>query len=707
MKRIGVDIGGTFTDVVVLDEATGDIQTIKVPSTPGQVADAAITGLRESVEAFNLQPRELRFVAHGSTVGTNTVIERRGAKTALITTKGFRDVLELGRIARSADLLYDVSHNKAEVLVPRHLRAEVTERVSSSGAVLHPIEPGEVQQICDWLTESTVDAVAICLLFSFLYPDHERQVVALIKQRRPDLFVTLSSALSPLYGEYERSSTAVVNAYIGPIFAQYLDMMGGHVTRNLGTRLYLMQSNGGLLAAADAQEQPVRALESGPTAGVVAAAHTARLMGLDNVISFDMGGTTAKAGLIIGGESVETMEYEVGGVAAAPGSGHLHGRGTGFPISLPAVEVTEVGSGGGSIAWLDTVGAFRVGPRSMGARPGPACYGFGGDEPTVTDAQVVLGLLNPDNFLGGRMVLRPELSAQVIESKIARPLGLDLRDAARGVVEIANSTMADAIRLVSINKGHDPREFSLLAFGGGGPMHACDIARELEIPLVIVPRFPGLHSALGLVVSDIVHDFIQAYPQPQLHASAIAEIFNLLEAEASRALDADQVPAGARMLLRTADLRYRGQTYTVNVPVPGGSIDAGWTDQMVEGFHTKHEALYTFKSIGATVELVNLRLRAVGIIPRPDIAAEPRGAPASATPEPVGRRAVFFKTAGDYVDCAVYDRATLAPGHVIGGPAIVEQLDTTIAIPPDMVGSVDRYLNLVIGREVWRERVPS
>ena len=703
MKRVGVDIGGTFTDVVVLDEESGEFRVTKVASTPERIADAAIAGLRQAADGFEVDRRNVRFVAHGSTIGTNTVIERRGAKTALITTKGFRDVLDLGRVARPAESLYDVAHMKAKPLVPRRLRKELTERVAADGEVLEEIDIREVDRITEALTQSAVESVAVCLLFSYLYPAHERLVLSRIKERNPDLFVTLSSTLSPLYGEYERSSTSVVNAYIGPAFRRYLQVMGNHVTRCLKTRLYLMQSNGGLLTSGDAQEQPVRALESGPTAGVMAAAHIARLMDVPNVISFDMGGTTAKAGLIVDGESVETVEYEVGGLAAAGASGHLHGRGSGFPISLPSVEVTEVGSGGGSIAWIDAAHAFRVGPRSMGARPGPACYGLGGDEPTVTDAQLILGVINPDNFLGGGMSLQPELGIRAVEAKIARPLGLSLRQAAAGIVEVANATMAHATRLVSINKGHDPREFALLAFGGAGPMHACDIARELEIPWVIVPRFPGLHSALGLVVSDIVHDFIQAYSHRRMDASSIGEIFEGLEASARHALETDQVPPDARRLLRTADLRYRSQTYTVNVAVPAQPIGDATIDIVVDNFHRKHEALYTFKSEDAAVELVNLRLRAVGTIRRPDIA---HGAKGGSSPEKAfaGRRAVCFCGSGESVDCNILDRSRLVPGNVVSGPAIVEQLDSTTVIPPGMVGTVDRFQNVIIGWEVWRER---
>ena len=714
MKRIGVDIGGTFTDVVVLDEESGELQVTKVASTPDRIAAAAIAGMDEAADAFGVHAGNVRFVSHGSTIGTNTVIERQGAKTALITTKGFRDVLDLGRVARSAELLYDIAHTKAEVLVPRRLRREVTERVDASGEVLTEIDPREVDGICEALIQSDVESVAVCFLFSYLYPEHERLVLSRLEAKHPDLFVTASSALSPLYGEYERTSTSVVNAYIGPVFRKYLEMMGGHVTKSLRTQLYLMQSNGGLLTSDDAREQPVRALESGPTAGVVGAVHIARLMGAANVISFDMGGTTAKAGLIIEGESVETVEYEVGGPAASSASGHLHGRGTGFPIRLPAVEVTEVGSGGGSIAWIDSAGAFRVGPRSMGARPGPACYGFGGEEPTVTDAQVILGVINPDNFLGGKMRLHPELGARAVESRVAEPLGLSLRDAAAGIVEIANTTMAHATRLVSINKGHDPREFALLAFGGAGPMHACAIADELEIPWVIVPPHPGLHSALGLVVSDIVHDFIQAYSRRSIETSAVAEIFSGLEAGAGAALDADQVPPGARRLARTADLRYRSQTYTVNVAVPSGPIGDAAIETMVDNFHRRHEALYTFKSVDTSVELATLRVRAVGVIgradpgelaemtPPPDLVSEAPPDEASA-----GRRAVYFDGAKDVVDCVTIDRSRLSPGDVIAGPAIVEQLDSTIVIPPERVGAVDRYRNVVIGREEWHDRTPN
>ncbi len=705
MKRIGVDIGGTFTDIVVLDEETGDLWATKVPSTPERVANAAITGLREAVDVFGVLPKSVRFVAHGSTIGTNTVIQRTGAKTALVTTKGFRDVLEFGRVARPAGFLYDVTHTMAEALIPRHLRRELAERVDANGEVVLAMDFQELDGICDALIVSDVEAVAVCLIFSFLYPNHEQKVLLRIKERCPKLFITISSDLSPLYGEYERTSTAVVNAYIGPAFRRYIEIMSGHVEREFDTRLYLMQSNGGLLTSAAAQEQPVRALESGPTAGVMGAVHIAKLMNLQKVISFDMGGTTAKAGLIIGGESVETVEYEVGGLAAAPGSGHLHGRGTGFPISLPAVEVTEIGSGGGSVAWIDAGGAFRVGPQSMGAKPGPACYGFGGAEPTVTDAQVVLGVINPKNFLGGKMTLLPDLSVRAIETRIAKPLGMTVQQAAQGIAKIANAAMAQATRLVSINKGHDPREFALLAFGGAGPMHACDIARDLEIPWIIVPRYPGLHSALGLVVSDIVHDFIRAYAQRQLKTDVLINLFDELEGNAMQALDVDQVPANDRRLLRTADLRYKGQTHTVNVVVPGGPVDDTTVRAMVANFHQKHEALYTFRSADTVVELVNVRLRGVGVIPRPEAKPSP-AADASPKGATTGRRRVFFDGQAESLEVDIFDRVRLMSGNVILGPAIVEQLDSTTIIPPNMVCTVDGHLNLIIGRERWHEFGP-
>jgi N-methylhydantoinase A len=448
-------------------------------------------------------------------------------------------------------------------------------------------------------------------------------------------------------------------------------------------------------------EQPVRAFESGPTAGVMAAAYVGELIGVPNILAFDMGGTTAKAGIILGGKGVEAMEYEVGGHVAVPGSGHLHGRGTGFPISLPAVEVNEIGAGGGSIAWIDPGGAFRVGPKSMGARPGPACYGFGGEEPTITDAHVILGVLNPANFLGGKMRLLPDRSAQAIETKLSQALGLTLQDGARGIIRVANAQMGQALRLVSVNKGHDPREFVLVAFGGAGPMHACDIAREMEIPWVVVPRFPGIHTSLGLVATDIVHEFVQFYPYGYFDPDVLTRAYEVLEKQGWMALDADRVPLEMRLLLRTADAKYEGQNYTVNIPIPAGRLNVEKAAAIVESFHTLHEGLNTFRLNDRQVKIVNLRLRAVGMVPRPDIKSDNH---AGSSPEKakVGERGVFFEIVGEQVETLIFDRSRLLPGNVIPGPAIIEQVDSTTAIPPGMIGTVDQYQNITIGKEEWK-----
>jgi N-methylhydantoinase A len=499
--RIGVDIGGTFTDVALVNEGTSEIGVVKVPTTPRELARGVVQALEAALGAHGIAPGDVTLVAHATTVVTNALLEHRGTRTALVTTRGFRDVLELRRSARAR--LYDLFQDPPAVLVPRHLRLEVGERIDAQGAVVQPLDGGDVERAIDAIRSHDVEAVAVCLLHSFLNDAHERAVGERLRAALPGVPVFLSSEVLPEIREFERTSTTAVCAYVGPIVASYLGRLEAAV-RGLGLpALHVMGSSGGVFRAEEAIRVPASVVESGPAAGVIAAALVGRQLGIPDLISFDMGGTTAKASLIEHGEVKTTAEYEVGGDANARRWMH----GTGHPIRVPVIDLVEVSAGGGSVAWIDRGGALRVGPESAGAEPGPACYGQGGEAPTVTDADVVLGYLDPEWLLGGALRVHAERAREAIEIRVARPLGSDVIAAAAGIVDVVNASMAAALRIVSVERGHDPRGFTLIAFGGAGPVHAARLAEELEMPRVVIPPIPGGFSALGLVASDLRRDY--------------------------------------------------------------------------------------------------------------------------------------------------------------------------------------------------------
>jgi N-methylhydantoinase A len=673
--RIGVDIGGSFTDVVLVDEASGAIEVVKVPSTPRDFARGVLDALATAMRSHGVAPSAVSLLAHATTVVTNALLQGRGARTALITTRGCRDVLELRRSARAS--LYDLFQDGPAVLVPRHLRLEVGERLDAQGQVVEPLRLEDVEDAVDFVKRHEVEAVAVCLLHSFLNDTHERAIGARLRAALPDLPVFLSSEVLPEIREFERTSTTAVCAYVAPILASYLGRLESAVTGMGLPAPYVMGSSGGVFTVAEGLRMPAMAVESGPAAGVIAAALMGRQAGLPGVISFDMGGTTAKASLIERGEVKTTSEYEVGG------GGHVRRwlHGTGHPIRVPVIDLAEVSAGGGSIAWIDPGGALRVGPASAGAEPGPVCYGQGGTEPTVTDADLVLGYLDPVALLGGALPVHLDGARAAIESRIARPLGLGVLEAAAAIVDVVNAGMAAALRIVSVERGYDPREFTLVAFGGAGPVHAARLAQELEIPQVIIPPIPGGFSALGLVASDLRRDYARTFYAPLASAdlAELGAVYGAMEASARAMLSGAGVPEERREVTRAADVRYGRQAYELTVPVAGGPVTGATIARLAADFHDKHRITYGHSNPDEPVQLVNLRVSAVGKLDGLDLSRRQR---ASASP-PAGTttREASFKETG-LVRCEVLGREALEPGLERPGPAIIESMDSTVVVPP-------------------------
>jgi N-methylhydantoinase A len=677
--RVGVDVGGTFTDVVLVDEETGRIGVAKTPTTPRDVTQGVIDGIRQGLKRYRVAPREVALLAHATTIVTNALLEKKGAKAGFVATRGFRDVLELRRSSR-ADL-YDLFQDAPAVLVPRRWRFEITERIDAQGQVVTPLDEREIDGVIAAVRDAGLETVAVSLLFSFLNDSHERLLGERLRYALPGVGVYLSSEILPEIREFERASTTAVCAYIGPLLAGYLDRLQCAFTSLELPQLYVMGSSGGVFDVAEGLRMPAMAIESGPAAGVIAAALAGKELGLPNLISFDMGGTTAKASLIADGEIAVTAEYEVGGAGHA--KRWLHG--TGHPVRVPVIDLAEVSAGGGSIAWVDPGGALKVGPRSAGADPGPAAYGRGGNEPTVTDADVVLGWLDREALLGGALAIDFAAAENAIREQVADPLGLGVTEAAAAIVEIVNSNMAEALRIVSVERGHDAREFALIAFGGAGPVHAAALAAELQIPEIIVPPVSGAFSALGLVASDLKRDYSRTLYadlrvlDPARVAGALAE----MEATASEWPAAGDIPPDRRALLCAADLRYRRQACELTVPMAQGAVTRESLDRLAAAFHDKHRQTYGHANPEEPVQLVNLRLTAIGRLRSLTLAQPPAAAPARC-----GTREVWFPEDGS-APCPVHWRDGLAAGETIEGPAIVEAMDSTIVVPPGWIASVD------------------
>ena len=685
MRKIGIDIGGTFTDLVLTDGETS--LTLKVPSTPDNPAAAALQALQLLREAHGIELESVQALAHGTTVATNALIQRRGGKTALVTTAGFRDVLEIGRLGRPPQAIYDVHYQRPAPIIPRQLRLEVDERVTYQGTVERPLRPAEVRQLAERLRALQVDSVAVCFLYSFLHPAHEHLVQEILQDTLPGVPVLCSCDILPERREYERTSTTAISAYLAPTVTRYIEYMVTQL-HGLGVQrqMYIMQSNGGLNTPHTAVANPGSLLLSGPAAGVVAAATLGVQAGFANLISVDMGGTSFDVALIQHGRYLLSTENRLAEAV----------------FNVPMLDITTIGAGGGSIAWLDSAGKLRVGPQSAGAQPGPACYGQGGEPPTVTDATLYLGLLNADNFLGGAMRLQPGLAECAIQDHLATPLQMSVLQAAAGVYRIVNANMAGATRLVSVAKGYDPRDFALLAFGGAGPLHAVAIAEELDIPWVVVPRYPGMTSAAGLVVADIVHNFVQTAVSEfsQVTPEFLTGGFDALLQRAAATLDLDGVPPAQRRYDRSLDMKYVGQGYTLNIPVTEAVFTPETLLAIVERFHARHATAYGFRADDEPVEIINRRLQATGALPKPQPRPQPRG-PRSPETACCGTRLAWVERQQDRQLYHIYDRDRLRAGHVLPGPAIVEQVDSTTVILPGWLGTVDGYGNLILGTEEW------
>jgi N-methylhydantoinase A len=683
--RIGIDIGGTFTDLCVLEEEGGDFFHLKVSTTPKDLAG----GVMESLEAFlgkERSPDDVTFLFHATTAATNALLEQKGVDTWLVITEGYTGVYETPELGEIRMGSYDyLSYPKPPLLVPQRKTIQMPERVDFRGGIVRPLDDSEARRRLAALEGSGVEAVAVCLLFSFMNPEHERRIREMVREVAPNAYVYLSSETLPQIREYPRLATTAANAYVGPVVTRYIDRLEQALaSRGLNRPLYIMQSNGGSLTSGALSKIPVQMIESGPAAGVLAAAHFGRLTGRERVISFDMGGTTAKAGIIEGGSPRIVPRFQAGE----------------WLLSTPSLDVVEIGSGGGSIARIDQSGMLKVGPQSAGAEPGPACYPGGGSAPTVTDADLALGWLDPGYFLGGKIPLDRSAAERAIAANVAEPLGLDVIAAAMGIVKIVNSQMVEALRLVTVARGEDPREFVMVAFGGAGPVHAAAIAEELKIPEVIVPPLPGVASAMGLLVSDLKRDYVRSRftDLGTVAAAEVQAVFETMEGEAREEFGREGLTAEAIEYERCLDLRYGIQKYELPVPVGADALEDADKTAWRHRFDELHEQHYGIRAVDQKVEIVNYRLTAKVVLPKPRVPELPRSGEDCGGALKGRRRAYFDR----WLDCPVYERERLQCGNRLAGPAIIEQVDSTVVMQPGHKARVDSYGNLII--EVMGER---
>ena len=673
--RVASDIGGTFTDLVFLDEVTGKVGMAKVSTTPANFARGVIDSIRKAA----VQAAEANYFVHGSTIIINAITERKGVKTGLITTKGFRDVLEIGRANRPD--IYNMYYTKPKPFVPRYLRLEAKERVNYKGEELEPLRKADVRAAVERFKAEGVESIAVCFLHSYANPSHEIECGEILNELAAEIPLTLSHQITQEWREYERTSTAVLNSYIHPIARVYLDNLQEDL-ETLGLRprsLHVMQSNGGSATFESGKASPINLLESGPVAGVIGAAYIGQLIGEPNVISLDIGGTTAKTSLVQNGLPRITTEYRI----------EQRRDYAGYPVLAPTIDIVEIGAGGGSIAWVDKAGALRVGPVSAGADPGPACYGQGGDQATVTDANVLAGRINPEYFLGGEIQLEVK-KAEAAMRPVAKAFKLSTEEAAMGVIRIADANMINALKLVSVRRGYDPRDFVLIAFGGGGPMHAGALMRELRVKKVIIPTEPAVFSAWGMLMTDLRRDYIRTLitRTDQVEPAKLNAIYAGMEEQALRDLLSEGVKRSEILVDRYADMRYMGQEHTVKVPLPRGKITAKLLSEINERFRTLHEQSYTFR-LDTPVELVNYHITALGRVQKPKIKklVARKGRLSDARK---GARRVNFDELG-FHKATIYERDRLPVGSVIKGPAVVEEPAATTVVFPGQKLTRDKY----------------
>jgi N-methylhydantoinase A len=681
--RIGIDVGGTFTDATLIDGTTGTLFSAKAFTTPKDRSLGVLDAIRAVVAEAGSNPNEVGEIVHGSTTGTNALIERTGAKTGLLVTAGFRDVLEIGRVMRPAEGLYDMAVDRPPPLVPRYLCLEARERIGPRGEVIVDLDEPSIEQACYVFARYGVEAIAVCFLFSFLNPAHERRAAAIVARSLPGVHLSQSHLVNPEYREYERASTTVMNGYLAPIMTSYFDRLKKRVDDLLpSAQIFIIQANGGATTIDNARERAVATVNSGPAGGVVAAAWYGRSHGRDRIVSVDMGGTSFDIGLVENGVSQVTTE----------------GNFQGLPVKLPIIDLHIIGAGGGSIAWIDPGGALNVGPKSAGAEPGPACYGRGGTVPTVTDANLVLGRLDAKLFHGGRTPL-DVAAARTAVDRIGDPLGLGLEEAALGIIKVVNANMVKGIATVTVQRGIDVREFALLSFGGAGGVHAVDLGEALEMAEVIVPPLPGVFSAVGLLAADVRHDFVTALGGVVSTAADpdhLEQLFRAMEVRGQRVLTGEGFSGDAVRLLRSADLKVVGQTYELNVSWPEpGPVTGHGIEALVAAFGQLYRERYAFFFEGEPIELVNLRIAAVGARAPIRLAQFERHSDDDAEPARIGRRPVCFDQVG-FIETAVFDRNRMRPGMILRGPAVIEEPTSVTLIPPDKTATVDTDLGLFI-----------
>jgi len=678
--RVGIDVGGTFTDLFLIEESTGKTYSHKVSSTPAQPHLAPLAGLKELFERVGVRGEQVSFVGLGTTVATNALLEWKGAKTGLITTRGFRDLLEIGRQKRPG--LYDPFRQKPQVPVPRHLRMEVGERMGADGQVLAPLSIPDVMAAVDALRGAGVSSVAVCFVNSYKNPSHEQQAGELIRKVWSDAHVVTSFEIMPEFREYERFVSTAINASLIPITSSYFHKFSRAIAElGIMAAPKVMSSSGGVFSPETAGQRPIDTLFSGPSGGVSSAEFMGGLTGNHDLITFDMGGTSTEVCLIRDRKAQKTFQRVI----------------KGYPIRVTSHDIHTIGAGGSSIAKVDEGGMLNVGPESAGANPGPACYETGGQHATVTDANIVLGRLNQQYLLDGALKINAAKSREVIEQHIAGPKGASLTAAAAAVVALAEANMAQALRVVSVERGIDPSTFTLIALGGAGPLHAASVAREVGMAGVLVPRNAGVFCALGVLTKDVQQNLSQTRligeTDPAIH-DTLASTFAAMEQQARRNLDQHDGDLSALYYERFADVRYAGQNHELTIPVPGGPVDAACLQAVRESFHRAHEGMYGYRQADSHIDFVTLRLDAIVPVPRPTLESHPPAAQ-DTLPDPVEYRDAYFDDDAS-VRCPVYRRAQLKPAHVLAGPAIIEQMDSTTIVPPGFTARIDTWLNIEI-----------
>ncbi|MFW6160817.1 MAG: hydantoinase/oxoprolinase family protein [Acidobacteriota bacterium] len=697
--RVAIDTGGTFTDILLYDQKKSKLWPLKLPSTPRQPEKALLEGLSQVFKLTGSDVSLAEAVIHGSTLVTNSLLERKTAKTGLLVTEGFRDLLEIGRQDRPE--LYNLQVERRPPLVPRHLVMEIAERIRANGQVVKKLDLESARKNIQSLKQEGVESLAISLLFSFLNPEHEKKLYQLAEEFFPSHFIFLSCRISPEFREYERTSTTTVAAAVAPLVTNYLLTIFQKLKENGWKKpdLFIMHSGGGMLPSDEAAKHPHVMVESGPAAGIMAASRLSRLLRLPRVIAFDMGGTTAKAGLILQGKPQYTTDYQVGGDIHRGGRSH-----GGYPVRFPMIDVAECGAGSGSIAWIDPGGHLQVGPQSAGAEPGPACYGRGGRNPTVTDAYIVLGYLGENDLLGGKMALHPKKAEAAVGVKTAGPLGIGIKEAARGILTVVNSNMLNILRLVSVSQGYDPRDFTLIAFGGSGPLLATPLAEEMNIRRVVIPCYPGLFSAVGLLSSDVTLDFTKT-KLIQLNKKTLPSIrqtFLELRQQAEKWFQEGGVPEKKKAYFPSADLRYVGQNFELSIPLPDENFSLDELESLASLFHKAHKKTYGHSDQKEPIQVVNLRLRAVRKVKKPGFPQVEKAIEPAEKAQEEQRRVWLSDIPGKQKAfsalCPVYRRDKLKAGHEIEGPALIKEFDSTTFIGPSWQLLVDSYGNFIIER---------